>query len=131
MANHCSIIFSIYAHYSNVDKIKDILLKNKWDCNIYDNDYDPIHYFSKSYIYNDCKIILFISLYDELIPVEEIADMVFVDEDLPAWVYNRYGDWADEKEVMCTEFHSNDIEKHIKHFPDYAKIIFNHYNKED
>ena len=75
-----------------------------------------------------------VSLYDELIPAEETADIVFVDEDLPAWGYNRYSDWADEKElgeVMCTEFHFNDIEKHIKHFFDYAKIIFNHYNKED
>lgn len=134
MANHCSIIFSIYAYHFNVDKIKDILIKNKWDCNIYDNDDDPIHYFSKSYIYNDYKIILLVSLYDELIPAEETADIVFVDEDLPAWVYNRYSDWADEKElgeVMWTGFHFNDIEKHIKYFSDYAKIIFNYYNKED
>ncbi len=49
-------------------------------------------------------------------------------------MYNHYSDWADEKElgeVMLTEFHFNDIEKHIKYFPDYAEIIFKHYNKED
>lgn len=79
-------------------------------------------------------ISLRVNLYNELIPTNEIADIVFVDEELPDWVHNHYNDWSEEKElgeVMYARVHSDTIKKMIKDFPHYAELIFNYYNKED
>lgn len=124
------IIFSIYAHHSNINQIKEMFFKDKWNCDIYD---DSIYYFNKYYTHNNCNINLRVNLYNELIPTNEIADIVFVDEELPDWVHNRYNDWSEEKElgeVMYARVHSDTIKKMIKDFPDYAELIFNYYNKE-